>query len=269
MDSLKIHSKTFLLGEYAILTTGKALLLGHAPLFQASFSPEIKKEIHHPFAAESPAGRWLKQHPLRSSIKYNDPHGGRGGFGGSGAEFLAAVEGSVGEKDPWWIWENSRQLGGSGADLLLQSFSRNRSAPIFLQIDLPQKSLTALSCSLSGTFSIFHTGKKLATHEHLAKQPKSPEGLAAVVEAGISALQGGKSAEFGAALNQTNALLKDAGLQAPHTIAALASLPRAQVFGAKGCGAMGSDVILVYHQNAPLAAWAQENSLALVTEFSV
>jgi hypothetical protein len=265
VDSLKVPSKTFLLGEYAILTTGKALLLGHEPYFHATFSPGNTQ----PFAQESPAGRWLQQHPLRAAIHYADPHGGRGGFGGSGAELLAAMEASVGAKDPWWIWEHSRSLGGSGADLLLQSYARNKLAPIFLAIDLQQKSLTPIPWALPGTFSIFHTGKKIPTHEHLAERPQAPESLAAVVESGILALQSGAATAFGEALNQTHQLLAQAGLQAPHTSAALLSLPRQGVFGAKGCGALGSDVILVYHQDASLESWARENSLALVMEFSV
>jgi hypothetical protein len=265
-STLKVPSKTFLLGEYAILETGCALLIGHKPHFAFQFSAGSS----HPFAKGSPAQVWLTKNPPKFSISYSDPHKGIGGFGGSGAELLAAMEASGFSLSPSEIWKKTRDLPGSGADLLVQSFGRNQDRDFFLFLDLQKQTLEEKIPHFQATLSIFHTGKKVPTHSHLSEKPKAPTDLLdQELKNALIAWSSGDAKSFGHSLNSTHQILKEAKLQASHTCVALANLPRENVFGAKGSGAMGSDVIVVFHKNAPLANWAKENSLALITEISV
>ena len=86
-ESLKIPSKTFLLGEYAVLTGGPALVLAHPPFF--SLKKTNKPKLFHP---KSPASLLMKKHGLRQDFDFLDPHRGGGGFGGSTAEVISSLK---------------------------------------------------------------------------------------------------------------------------------------------------------------------------------
>lgn len=269
----RIPSKTFLLGEYAILEGGPALLLGHGPHFQAQLDPGPANSPFHP---ASPAGQWLARHPAPGALRFTDPHGGRGGFGGSGAEFVAAFLATnppSAPVDPYtFAWAAREAYGdhaGSGGDILVQAYGAGQSGDFFLAIDLPGRSLETLEPKLGLTLSLFSTGRKLATHEHLRQRHSLPtERLNSLTLAGLASARQHDGRAFGQALREYGQALRDSGLMAPHTEAALARLPE-QVLGAKGCGAMGADVIAVLHNDADLTAWAQANSLAPVRSIPV
>lgn len=120
---ISFPSKTFLIGEYAILHSAPAVLVNTTPLFQFVITSKTEqsqrwiqdcsrafqtsalndssnkinpstvksnisfyKNIH----SDSPAGQWLKQHPHIQQhwhIESIDPHKGQGGFGFSSAQF--------------------------------------------------------------------------------------------------------------------------------------------------------------------------------------
>lgn len=268
MKRLKFPSKTFLLGEYAILKGCPAVLLTHAPPFEAALGDWPEAHSFHP---ESPAGKWVKEHPIDRTVKFHDPHKGAGGYGASGAEFLAAWFASRnepvsdGERQAlaWGAWEDARIFPGSGADVLVQAYGVNTKEPLALAIDLNERTIERLPLKLGATLSLFHTGKKAATHEQIAALPPLPTGeLFRVVQEGTGALRAGDAAAFARAMSEYGSLLEKSGLLAPHSKAALDTLPREGVLAAKGCGAMGSDVIAVLHRNAALGDWARANSLA-------
>lgn len=265
--------KTFLLGEYAILEGGCSLMLAHGPGFAADFSPGST----HPFHPESPAGKWLQSQTLTQKISFEDFHSGQGGFGGSGAEFLAAFAAVKGVpeslksriKFAWDAWEASRNYPGSGADILTQAMGVNFAEPFWLGIDIGARSLETLYSDFGLTLSLFHTGQKLATHSHLENLPNIPsEALTYLVWDGLEAIRSGSKENFAASIKAYGALLADAKLVAAHTEKALASLP-AEIVAAKGCGAMGSDVIAVFHEAISLDRWAKENSLAEILRIPV
>lgn len=268
MKRLKFPSKTFLLGEYAILSGCPALLLTHAPFFEVTLGdwPEV-----HSFHPESPAGKWVKENPIDRTVSFHDPHGGAGGYGASGAEFLAAwfaprkVPESEDERAAvaWGAWEDSRAFPGSGADVLVQAYGVNLEEPSLLAVDLNERTLERLPPKLGCTLSLFHTGKKAETHKQLDSLPPLPMGdLYRLVLEGTKALTNGDADAFAQSLNDYGAALDKVGLLAPHSKEALSALPKEGVLAAKGCGAMGSDVLLVLHRNAALGDWARANSLA-------
>lgn len=83
----RIPAKTFLLGEYAALAQGSAMLLTTNPCFEFGLCDQNKGFIH----PDSPAGQWLKLQALGDSpTHWFDPYEARGGLGGSSAEFIGA-----------------------------------------------------------------------------------------------------------------------------------------------------------------------------------
>jgi hypothetical protein len=266
-------SKSFIVGEYAVVEGAPALLLAHSPFFVASFSPGAsKRPSFHP---DSPAGKYFAAKPAQGSISFTDPHGGKGGFGASGAEFLSvfAASKSAPAKEEerialaWAAWDASREFPGSGADILTQAYGINDEG-FFLAIDTKKRSLQRINAGgLNLTLSLFHTGKKLPTHEQ-----KQPSGLPLTELAAISlettaALSAKNAASFCSGIKAYGALLAKLGLLAPHSAQALAQLP--PVAAAKACGAMGSDVLLVLHEKQDLAPWAKANSLAEILSLPV
>lgn len=277
VETFRFPSKTFLVGEYAILQGSRALLLGHPPLFESSFTSGA---MAHPFHPESPAGLWLQKNPQSGEIRFQDPHFGKGGFGGSGAEFLSAwiVDQEVPAPDlpraifAWSAWEASREFPGSGADILVQSYGVNRKQPFFLLLDIERRNLTELFCpeQPKATLSLFHTGRKVATHEQKRPEQLPVQELDAIVERSATYLEQGMIDGLATELQAYGEKLAKLGLVAPHTAQALKALEgKKDVLAAKGCGAMGSDVILVLHKEEDLQEWAKENSLAPVGSFPV
>jgi hypothetical protein len=281
--SLAFPSKTFVLGEYAILSGQvDAILLGHPPLFRAHLENSENSENNtlpaHSFHPESPAGKWLAEFPIEAKISLSDPHAGRGGFGGSGAEFLAAW--ATNRELPkteieklrfaWQAWKDSRRFPGSGADILTQAYGVNREEHFLLKICISAQSLEPLPLSMNGELALFHTGQKLATHDHAIPKSLPLEALEKSSRVAILAIKAGDFATFAESIQAYGEKLAAEGLLAAHSAKALARLQgKKGVLAAKGCGAMGSDVILVAHRGADLSSWAAENSLAPIGNFPV
>ena len=238
--NIRIPSKTFLLGEYAVLVGAPALMLCHEPFFEGAatgsefFTP-------HP---NSPTAK------LSSKFYFRDPHWGRGGFGASGAEFITAFSLTEPQNKDFAqrAWKKFKALSGkgSGADILAQASSINRSSLFFL--DLTTLSVEKIPSKLGLTISLFHTGKKLNTHEHLQQLPKIPvEKFKGLVIDAKQALLSGDSHLFVKSIREYGIELEKLGLLAAHSKEILKKFGT-NVLAAKGCGAMGSDVVLVVHR---------------------
>ncbi len=245
-------SKTFLLGEYLVLEGGPALVLAHPPAFHGGQGPGAG------FAPASPAGRLALARGLDpKQFFFKDPHAGRGGFGASGAEFLTVAH-ALGCGEPWQTWELYRELGlpGSGTDILVQAFAPAEKIS-FVYVDQETRTLELRPPAALGLeLTLFHTQKKLATHEHLATKLPSLAGAAAIVREEKNLVR---------AVRAYAEILESNGLVATHSQAALQDLKaEPTVQAAKGCGAMGSDVLLVLGQGAKLEPWAKRHSLVEV-----
>lgn len=204
---LTLPSKTFLLGEYLVLTGGPALLLNTTPYFEllvgrahvpaeARFSPSI-----HP---SSPAGKFLKKHEIffeNFTINFYDPHNGQGGFGASSAQFAAlALFKEFTEKTTAQThfklsaatifkllndyqscaWDGTG-FPPSGADVAAQCMgssiviaseakqsSSDESNSQLCFVNRQQQQLTTFAWPFKDlAFFLLRTGHKVATHEHL------------------------------------------------------------------------------------------------------
>jgi hypothetical protein len=266
-------SKTFLLGEYCVLEGAPALLLAHEPMFRAEFHPD--PQAASPFQVGSPAARLSERlglDPRRFS--FLDPHEGKGGFGASGAEFLA-----VARQDPaapgsrsdfaWYAREAYLRLGdpGSGADLLVQAFAESSG---LVSVGIGRHALEMLPARLGALVTLFRTGRKLPTHEHLRETGRaSVRELCLYVEQARAACLAGNLEAFADAVKAFGGGLEKRGLLADHSAKALRGLGNGPL-AAKGCGAMGSDVLLVLSR-APLhlARWAKDHSLVEVARVGI
>jgi mevalonate kinase len=262
--SFNIPGKTFLLGEYVALFGGPSLVAATAPSFVVTF---ISGSGQHPFHAESPAGRYIARHKdffAKFDITFVDPYQ-TGGFGASTAQFIAVcgfqkkhddivLERPFNFKNPVLamdIWNSYRELfvgeatPPSGADLIAQivggvtSFRADKRE--WEKIEWPWTTIGPLLCK---------TPYKVNTHEHLSVVDKSRIPVAELqncVELAVAAL---KKEDFNAFKEQSLKFLvcqEQAGLLAPDAHEAIAKASKTPgVLLARGCGALGADVLAVY-----------------------
>lgn len=251
---LEVPSKTFLVGEYAVLRGGPALIAATKPFFRftAKTSSTEQTSAFHP---ESAAGRWFHQSEvlLRDwSIDRHDPHAGGGGFGASGAEFIfyhllcTYQQSKSAADDPRDVWQDFKACdttGASGADIVAQTVG----GITFFQSEPFEAAANDWPFDETDFF-ILRTGHKLATHTHLAAMNAKAD-FTKLERANGRAVEGfftGNVEAFAAGLSDFQTELRDLGLQAEHTREQLDVIRGcAGVLAAKGCGAMGADTLFV------------------------
>lgn len=143
---------------------------------------------------------------------------------------------------------------GSGADLVSQVAG---SIAVWDGVQDQMRRFTWPFSDLSIT--LLKTGRKLATHVHLEASGRGStrefgldssfeEDMREWVKEAIQSLATSDADRFVASVRGTGRLLADSGRLAPHSQNILDQLSDvSMVRAAKGCGAMGSDVILVLH----------------------
>lgn len=264
--SLYIPSKTFLMGEYAVLHGGTALVMAHAPRFcvKVQTDPEGSVEGLHP---QSPAGQWVRRHlPKFSDLKMSfvDPYGGRGGFGASSAQFVGAYawsqlpavkwhEFAVNPEDLWRSFKSLDHGNGqqpSGADVVAQAIG---GVTIF-------ETNPFLANSMAWPFAdlvvvLARTGEKLATHEHLRERLPVSDHLISLSRLGASAFADGRAQDFVNAFRAYGDELERLQLVTLSTRGLIAQAAADQsILAVKGCGAMGADVIAVLCDRSGVSA---------------
>lgn len=206
-------SKTFLVGEYAVLAGGPALLMATPPCFS-----------------------WDNE-------GFYDPYDGKGGFGASGAEFAIRAK-RQGVVDPWKVLDSYKKQGfsGSGADIMCQWMGG------LTYFAAREHQLQKMMWPFSDLYvGLIHTGNKINTHEHLSTlKPSGFEILAQIVEECYTGIKNKDKLLFIKSIVNYHNRLDALGFVAESTKKRLVKLNQAQmILAAKGCGAMGSDVILV------------------------
>jgi mevalonate kinase len=254
--AFEIPSKTFIIGEYLAINGTASMVLASEP----SFFIKTIEDKNFGFHPDSPAGRRrqeLKQNGFGFSVF--DPHEGRGGFGRSTAEYLAVhlyeellahPSGTTTEQ----MLENLEELvttyqkscGGeyrpSGADLVAQICGG------LCWYDGMNFTAQSLAWPFPGyDIFIFHTGKKLATHEHLKDLPsKDLKGLIPILLAARTAYDQQNLKVFAESLNFYYDILFELGLSDKRVRQSVERLrSHNEVLAAKGCGAMGVDTVIV------------------------
>lgn len=247
-----IPAKTFLIGEYAAVIGASAIVLTTSPCFTMSLTDETGLIGVH---RDSPAGLWWTMHTIpHHGLKWSDPYNGQGGLGASSAQFLGAYLASCyllqldtqrktlleGYLECAWKGEGLRP---SAYDLLAQTQKAcvyiNRHNKVIEHFRWGFKEIA---------FLLLHSGEKLATHYHL-KTMSLPDGihlLSPIVELAKEALQQTNSQLLIDAVNKYHSQLTTMQLVARHSTEYISLLKSDKdVLAAKGCGAMGADVILI------------------------
>ena len=260
---VSVASKTFFVGEYAALQGGPSLIAATKPRFFAVFDRSASTKALSAFHPESPAGRFWRSVGLCGwSTDWQDPHFGSGGFGASTAQFAAALalndcangESRLVKCRAWTtILQMYREcawsgvgLAPSGADLVAQIEGR------LCAFDGLNNSATSSDWPFTDLdFALIRTGTKLATHDHLQGRAAALapiDQLRDMARAAITALDAQDKFSFCAAIEAYGSTLAASGLVAERTQIILASVRAAlgsDLLAAKGCGAMGADVILL------------------------
>ncbi|MBC7371985.1 MAG: hypothetical protein H7326_10490 [Bdellovibrionaceae bacterium] len=213
---------------------------------------------------DSPAGLFVREHSeffSQYELQFRDPHEGRGGWGASTAQFLSVyalkqwpesrglesiepLSISALLEDYWKHAWNGTGHRPSGADLVAQykgglTLFEKRSGLVstfrwnFADID----------------FALVPTGEKLATHEHLRVLADfDSSSLELAMKQIQNSLRSYNVEDFVAGVRANAHALQELNLVAPKTQQRIAEfLKKPGVLAAKGCGAMGADVILVVY----------------------
>lgn len=267
---ITVPSKTFLLGEYVAIEGGPALLLSTSPRFEmevSSLAMEGKEKKGQSLSSlassgmhpESPAGKLMSQDSFYADYSYRfiDPHQGIGGFGASSAQYVMLayfkdkMKQAATQPHEWLeaylkvAWDGKGRPP-SGLDMIVQ---RLGGLGIFYPKQNRWETLTSWPFE-ELHYAVMHTGNKLATHEHLKTLKEfDSKPLLDIMEKAIAAVEEGDGEGFAAALNGYGEALAKQNLVAPATESLLSSLrSHHEVVAAKGCGALGADVVALLYQ---------------------
>jgi mevalonate kinase len=258
----QIPAKTFLVGEYAAIVGGAAIIITTSPAFELSIAANDVLSIH----PDSPAGKFWAHSGLAQSIQWLDPYNGKGGLGASSAEFLGAylAHCHLTQQEPnieallnayhHFSW-NGEGLRPSGYDVIAQSQQQcvyiNRQKNIIKQYEWSFSDIS---------FLLVHSGQKLPTHHHLQKT-KLPDAITEFSDAAehaALAFEANNSDLLINAINSYHQLLCKHHLIAPHSLAQLNTLKlELPILAAKGCGALGADVLLLIIPTKELNTYTQ------------
>jgi len=284
-------SKTFLLGEYLALAGGPSLIINTQPLFECSVLAKRNSQ-NHGIEASSPAGKYLALNNsffANYSLDFKDPHQGKGGFGCSSAQFAMLTIFKE------WVTKNNgcspcsplsikdlinipsilaiyRQvawdgngLPPSGADVIGQLFGGiTYFDPATNSTEIYNWPFIDIDCF------IIKTNTKLPTHEHLRTlKPFSSARLKKILDNAQQAFETTDTTKLIDCINDYYDELITLGFVAQQTQYLLASLrDYNECLAAKGCGALGADVILVITEKNNtnwLTEWLQTHNLKLIS----
>lgn len=285
--TISIPGKTFLAGEYLALKGGPTLVFLSQPCFEmeiskGSVSGEAGSGGIHP---DSPAGLFIRKYPVDFAdvvLNFRDAYQGRGGFGASTAQFLAVYAFRAYQKNPHadisqdldlkdllqnyyecaWSGVGHRP---SGADLIgqykghLTFYEKKRD--VVLTNNWPFQNIE---------FFLLHTGNKLATHEHLKNLSDFNESsLESAFAYFQRAFDRQDSDLFVQGVSEYSKALRDMNFTCSETSVLLSEICKLSgVRAAKGCGALGADVVMVVvnkHSVKSLEQYCDQRGLSLLT----
>jgi mevalonate kinase len=282
MTRYSVPAKTFLVGEYVALDGGPSIIVNTNPRFELVLQPAnigAAGSGSALFVGSSPAGRYIAKYPDAfdgQDAEFIDPFQGKGGLGASSAQFALACAAHKEWKslDPsTFDWSellteyrscawNGVGTPPSGADVVAQLtggityFDARGSTAGQLEWNFPKLG-----------FTLFRTGSKLPTHEHLKEKNQAPiEALRTLVIEAKRAFDTGSEKLLIDTVHAYGTVLADAGLTADRTTALLNGMKtKKELFHAvKGCGAMGADVIVAIHDRdlaEDVEIWAEQENL--------
>jgi hypothetical protein len=269
MYQISVPSKTFLIGEYVALEGGPALVVNTEPRFQLQI---FHAGTSHPNSLGSGLNLKHVKHPalehvLSSSffsdyeMFFSDPFEGRGGLGASSAMIAMAMafrswkeSGDVDALSLLNELKKNSHFIGSGYDFCAQltggitHIEKNKS--ICQAAPWPWPSHEVL---------LLRGPRKTITHEHLLDAKKDFSLLHKISEKAIVAYA---RSDFDGFINALDEFANEQirlGLVIDETVNHVKVLKEnSLVRHARGCGAMGSDILLVIVSRDRSESWDQE-----------
>ncbi|MDR0677340.1 MAG: hypothetical protein LBF57_01520 [Holosporaceae bacterium] len=244
-------SKTFLVGEYSVLFGGSAIVLITPPNFLLTVKKSVISRTERVNEC-SPASVFYKDHDFENlHIDFQDPHGGKGGFGASSAQFALFYQLYLKQTNqkfnPHVMLQDYRKSCGkihvSGADCFAQFFNHH----IFF--DSKTTRAEKINWNFSNLdFAIFKTNTKVATHLHLQKLNRISD-ISDLENATIKvkeSLLAENEELFAKNVQVFFYILQKKGLVIDRTSTMVEKLLKIdEVRAAKGCGALSADTIIV------------------------
>lgn len=277
---LSVPSKTFVVGEYLVLHAGPALILTTSPRFELIAEKHEGKNIALVgINYSSPSYKLIHRYAdfyQDYSLHFIDPYRSLGGFGASSAQFVMLsafknlLEGKEIDKQHLLneykelAW-NGKGFAPSGVDLISQLCGGlcyyDKSNNELQRYDWPFNDIG---------FCLIHTGNKVATHLHLSQLEKiNIDGWQDLIVNARRGIENKDTQLFIDSIKKYTELLDKNNLIADHTRVILAELANnPDILVAKGCGALGADVILVLYKSDKknqLTAWVKKNKFYLIT----
>ena len=251
-------AKTFILGEYAVLDGGPALIMNTAPRFicrlQKSPGPHSSS-----LPDNSPAGQWAlknKQDFQSTQMDWFSAYGQKGGLGFSSAQFnilyaysFILREGAIDQISPREIWRSYRSLQfegfmPSGADVISQWVG---GVGVFEQNPFSVETLTSSLPDLH--FLILRTGEHFATYRYLKDfKLGDVSNLKRIAEEGIKAIKKQDEEAFVSAVNDYRRELERKHYLTAKSRDILEKISHIKAVRAfKACGAMGAETLIVFY----------------------
>jgi mevalonate kinase len=278
---LYVPYKTFLLGEYAVLHTGQALLLATRPGFDYEVTLGAQEgdwmqtwvllQKGLGLSEACPVTGLWRQLCQAMAVRVQLLSRSHKGFGSSGAlawlAFICAYRsrhGSYPDKTESFLLESMREyddlMGAqqgyrpSGGDMICQFMGQ------VTCMDKVNQLYTTSSWPFSDLgFALIHTGNKVWTQDHLHQVSFTESTFIALYEQAVQAFFACEQAAFVQAFCQYQDNLVAEGLQALHTTQLLASLRSVPGFVAgKGCGALGAEVVCVLYERSCRASFLRD-----------
>ena len=248
---LSVKSKTFLIGEYAVLDGASAILLATDPSFCLEAESASVGELAG-ISEGSPAGIFCRRHEEffdRLRIKFIDPYNGSGGFGASSAQFVLLYRLVYGDDSSCeHLLSTYKALTPnicvSGADCILQYYGSNICFnPDSISIDFLNWSFSNLA------FRVIKAPVKVSTHRHLANLSfRCPDELKECIDLAKRAFSATDEELLIYSVNRYYDIMDRLGLALGETrdlVKKIRAIPG--VKAAKGCGALGADTIVIIY----------------------
>lgn len=252
-------AKTFIMGEYAALEGGSAIVLNTAPRFACRIQKSNKpQKIDMP--ENSPAGQWIRKNPQdfgSLDIHWINPYKNKGGLGLSSAQFnilyaysFILRQGNIDHIKPQEIWRSYRSLKyegflPSGADVICQWVG---GVGVFEQDPLSVETLTSSLPDLQ--CFVLRTGEYFETYKYLKNlKLKDVSDLKKISKEGVQAMKQRDEEAFIQAINDYRKALTAQNYVTKKTQEILDRFTKIKSIKAcKGCGAMGAETLLVFYK---------------------
>ena len=252
-------AKTFLIGEYAVLDGGPAIILNTKPRFICQIKKNHKTSLID-IPKQSPAGQWIKKNPHDFhcvQIEWtHESHLLKNGLGFSSAQFNIVYaysfilrEGHINHLKPKEIWRSYRSLNfdgfkPSGADIITQWVG---GLGIFEQDPLHVETLTSYFPDLECL--ILKTGESFDTHEYLKNFKMTDlSDLKKISQSAVSSIKEKKQDQFISNINEYRISLKKKDYIIKKSKSILKEIEKIKAIKAfKTCGAMGAETLIVFY----------------------